>query len=184
MKTLLKLSRLPLRFRTTLLAVAALLSAPQLASAVQIYAYASTIQQWGTGSGFHLGHTVVASTNYNNLSAGGNYTVQCNHSATLPITGERALATGGLVGPTNLTVTIPAQQPALRNISGWLQVPPETLLSCNYRWTAFATESGYTAGAGGVGVQFGSGSERAGDTVDFTMYRRTRPEDAGGGCAP
>lgn len=184
MKASTKLSRLTLRCPTTLAAVPALLGVPQLASAVQMSTYVSTIQQWGTGSSFHLGHTVMASTNYNNLSAGGTYIVQCNHPATLPVTGERALATGGFVGPIRLTVTIPAQQPALRNISGWLQVPAETLLSCNYRWTAFATESGYTASAGGVGVQYGSGSERAGDTVDFTMYRRTRPEDAGGGCTP
>lgn len=184
MKTSLKPFGLTLRCRTTLLAVAALLGGPQLAAAVQLNTYVSTIQQWGTGSGFNLGHTVSASTNYNNLSAGGSYIAQCNHTATLPVTGERTLSAGGMVGPTTLMVTIPAQQPAIRNLSGWLQVPPETLLSCNYRWTAFATESGYTAGAGGVGVQFGSGSERAGDTVDFTMYRRARPEDAGGGCAP
>jgi len=184
MKPSLKPAGLTLRFRTTLLAVAALLGVPQLAAAVQMSAYVSTIQQWGTGSGFHVGHTVSATTNYNNLSAGGTYVAQCNHPATLPVSGERTLSAGGLMGPTSLIVTIPAQQPAIRNLSGWLQVPPETLLSCNYRWTAFATESGYTAGAGGVGIQFGSGSERAGDTVDFTMYRRTRPDDAGGGCAP
>lgn len=171
-------------WRATLLVFAATLGVPQLAAAVQMSVYVSVIQQWGTGSGFQLGHTVGASSDYNNLSAGGTYIVQCNHPATLPVTGERALSAGGLVGPTSLIVTIPAQLPAIRNISGWVQVPRETLLSCNYRWTGFATESGYTASAGGVGVQFGSGSARQGDTVDFTMYRRTRAEDADGGCIP
>lgn len=173
-----------LRHRATLAAIATLFGLPQIASAVNLTTFVGTIQQWGTGSGFHLGHTVTAWTDYNNLIAGGTYWVQCNHSATLPVTGERTTSGGAFTGPIRLTVTIPAQLPAIRNISGWLQVPPETLLSCNYRWTSSATESGYTAGAGGVGIQFGSGSAREGDTVDFTMYRRTRPEDAGGGCAP
>jgi hypothetical protein len=179
-----KIIRVNLRFWATLTVTATLLGVPQFASAVNLYTFVGTIQQWGTGSGFYLGHTVTASTDFNNLIAGGTYWVQCNHSATLPVTGERTLSAGAFTGPVRLVVTIPAQLPAIRNISGWQQVPPETMLSCNYRWTSSATESGYTAGAGGVGVQFGSGSARQGDTVDFTMYRRTRPEDAGGGCAP
>jgi len=173
-----------LRCRATLLAAAALAGTPHLASALDLYVTPSTIAQWGTGSSFHLGHTVTAFTDFNGLSAGGGYTVQCNHSATLPVTGERGDATSSFAGPTRLTVTIPAQLPALRNISGWLQVPPETLLSCNYRWTAYATESGYNLSAGGIGAQVGGGTARQGDTIDFTMYRRTRPDDAGGGCSP
>ncbi len=87
----------------------------------------STPSQWGTGSAFYLGHTVLASTDFNTLNAGGAYTVQCNHPATLPMTGERALpsSTNGF-GKNRLTVTIPAQLPALRNISGWLQIPGNT----------------------------------------------------------
>ena len=183
MKIFLKSSRLTLRSRVLLLALIAS-GVPQLASAVRLSTYVSTIQQYGTGSAFYLGHTVLASTDYNNLTAGGTYTAQCNHAATLPVTGERAFAGTTLLGPTTLIVPIPAQQPAIRNISGWGQVPRETLLSCNYRWTSFATESGYSVGAGGISVQFGNRTAREGGTVDFTMYRRTRPEDAGGGCIP
>ena len=91
-------------------------------------AYVSTPSQWGTGSAFYHGHTVLASTPFNVLNAGGAYTVQCNHPATLPMTGERALRRSTTYGfdRNQLTVTIPAQQPALRNVSGWLQVPGNT----------------------------------------------------------
>jgi hypothetical protein len=174
-----KISHFTPRCRATLLAVAALLGAPQLASAIQMSVYVSTPSQWGTGSAFYLGHTVMTSTPYNVLNAGGNYTVQCNHPATLPMTGERALSSTRNM----LTVTIPAQQPAIRNISGWLQVPGNTILSCNYRWTAFATEGGYSIGVGGISFQVGNGTMRDGGTVDFTMYRPSR-EDADGGCVP
>jgi len=172
------------RGRAMFLAFAALTGAPQFASAVQMNVYVSTPSQWGTGSAFYLGHTVLASTDFNILNAGGNYTVQCNHPATLPMTGERSLGSSTYGFDKNrLTVTIPAQQPAIQNISGWLQVPDNTILSCNYRWTAFATEGGYTVGAGGISFQVGNGTMRDGGTVNFTLYRPSR-EDADGGCIP
>jgi hypothetical protein len=179
-----KTIRHTLRGRALLLAIGLLLGVPQLASAIQMQTYVSTPSQWGTGSAFYHGHTVMASTPFNVLNAGGSFTVQCNHPATLPMTGERALASSTYgVGSNRLTVTIPAQQPALRNVSGWLQIPGNTILSCNYRWTAIATESGYSIGAGGIGITFGNESARQGGTVDFTIYRPSR-EDADGGCIP
>ncbi|HYJ40960.1 MAG TPA: hypothetical protein VEW08_09230 [Steroidobacteraceae bacterium] len=179
-----KISQLTPRCRATLLGAAAMLGAPQLTSAIQMNVYVSTPSQRGTDSAFYLGHTVMASTPFNVLNAGGNYTVQCNHTATLPITGERTLASTTYGFDRNtLTVTIPAQQPAIRNLSGWLQIPDYTALSCNYRWTAFATEGGYSIGAGGISFPIGNGTVRDGDTVDFTMYRPSR-EDADGGCIP
>jgi hypothetical protein len=178
-----KISRFTVRCRVTLLA-AAMLSAPQLASAIQMSVYASTPSQWGTGSSFFLGHTVSAYTPYNVLNAGGGYTVQCNHPATLPMTGERQLSSTTYGFDRNmLTVTIPAQQPARQTISGWLQIPGNTTLSCNYRWTAFATESGYSIGVGGISYQIGNGTIRDGSTINFTLYRPSN-EDADGGCTP
>ena len=154
------------------LCLAAMLGACQHASAVQMSVQPSTPSQWGNGSAFFFGHTVLASTDFNILNAGGAYTVQCNHPATLPMTGERALAssTYGL-GKNMLTVTIPEQLPALRNLSGWTQIPGDTLLSCNYRWTAFATEGGYSIGVGGISFPIGTGTMRDGGTIDFQMYR-------------
>ena len=69
----------------------ALLSAIQPASALSMRTYVSTPSQWGTGSAFYHGHTVMASTPYNVLNAGGGFTVQCNHPAVLMMTGERGL---------------------------------------------------------------------------------------------
>ncbi len=146
--------------------------------------YVSTPSQWGTGSAFYLGHTVLASTDFNTLNAGGTYTAQCNH----PATSAHVRRTG----PGQLHLRIrqeqadghhPGQQPALRNISGWLQIPGNTQLACNYRWTAFATEGGYSIGAGGISFHVGNGTMRDGGTVDFQMYRPSR-EDADGGCTP
>jgi hypothetical protein len=100
------------------------------------------------------------------------------------MTGERALSSTTYGFDRNqLTVTIPAQQPALRNVSGWTQIPGNTSLSCNYRWTANATESGYSIGAGGISFQVGNGTVRDGGTVDFQLYRPFK-EDADGGCTP
>lgn len=173
-----------LRVGTALLTIAAMAGSPQLALAVDLFPYVSTPSQWGTGSGFYLGHTVMAGTNYNNLTAGGTFTAQCNHPATLPVMGERTLSSSTLgVGRNSLTVTIPTQQPAVRNLTGWTKVPGDTHLACNYRWTAMATESGYSIGVGGISFQIGNGTARDGGTVDFEMYRPPK-EDADGGCIP
>jgi hypothetical protein len=167
-----------------LLALVAALGAAPFASAVSLDKYVSTPSQWGTGSAFYLGHTVMASTPFSTLVAGGAYTVTCNHPAVIPMSGERSLSssTNGF-DRNSLVVTIPAQQPALRNISGWVQIPGNTSLSCNYRWTAFATEGGYSIGLGGISFPIGNGTMRDGDTVDFQLYRPSR-EDADGGCTP
>lgn len=178
-----KNSRFTARCRATLV-VAAMLSTPQLASAIQMSVYVMTPSQWGTGSSFYLGHTVTASTPYNVLNAGGSYTVQCNHPATIPMTGERQLSSTTYGFDRNmLVVTIPAQQPARQNISGWLQIPNNTTLSCNYRWIGYATEGGYSIGAGGISYQVGNGTMREGGTVNFTLFRPSK-EDADGGCTP
>src|SRR5690349_7581441 len=102
----------------------------------------------------------------------------------MPMTGERGLASTTLGFDRNpLTVTIPELQPAVYHLSGWLQIPDNTTLSCNYRWTAYATEGGYSIGAFGISFQVGNGSMKDGNTVNSTMYRPSR-EDADGGCIP
>ena len=164
-------------------AVAILLGVPQFAFGIEMSTYATKPSQWGTGSAFYHGLTVTASTPFNVLNAGGAYTAQCNHPSTLPMTGERSLGRTTAGGKNVLTVTIPEKQPAVRNVSGWMQVPGDTLLSCNYRWTAFATEGGYSVGLGGIGIVYGNATMRAGDTIDFEMYRPPK-EDADGGCIP
>jgi hypothetical protein len=171
-----------LRRVAALLAFAVLIAGSQHASAVNLHHYVSTIQQYGTGSAFNFGHTVMASTVFTSLTAGGTYSAQCAHPATLAVTGERTLSTGG-IGGSSLVVTIPAQQPGLANITGWNQVGSGTELACNYRWTAFAQESGYSIGAGGISFPLGDGLQRKGGTVDFTMIRGNTTT-GGGGCSP
>jgi hypothetical protein len=165
-----------------LLAVAALMSVPQIASAINVSGYPSTIEQFGSGSAFYLGHTVMASTVFSTLTAGGTYTAQCNHPSTLPVTGERMISTYNL-GGNQLYVTVPENLPALANITGWNQVGAETELACNYRWTAFGQEGGFSIGAGGVSFPVGNGIGRDGGTVDFMMYRGLTGA-GGGGCGP
>jgi hypothetical protein len=173
-----------LRRFLAVVSLAACLAAPRVATAVNLDAYVSTPQQYGIGSAFNFGHTVVASTIYSNLVAGGTYSAQCNHPSTLSVTGERTLSSTTLgFGGNTLQVTIPMNQPGLTNLTGWYQVEPGTTLSCNYRWTAYATESGMTIGAGGISYTIGGVTERTGGTVDFTMTRGvTAP--GGAACTP
>jgi hypothetical protein len=179
-----KTSHVTAACRPALLVVAALMCTPGEVSAVELSTYVVKPSQWGTGSGFYHGHTVTAWTPFNVLNAGGAFTVQCNDPKTLLMTGERAFGrtTTGRERNT-VTVTIPERQPAVRNVSGWLQVPGDTTLSCNYRWTSFATEGGYSISAGGIGITYGNETKRDGGTIDFEMYRPPR-EDADGGCIP
>jgi hypothetical protein len=171
-----------LRMSAALLVFPMLLAAPRIASAVSLSAYASTIEQYGTGSAFYLGHTVSARTVFTSLTAGGTYSAQCAHPATLPVTGERTLSTYGF-GGNALFVTIPEHLPAIANITGWNNVGGGTELACNYRWTAFAQESGYSIGSGGISYPIGDGVQRTGGTVDFTMIRGNT-NMGGGGCTP
>jgi hypothetical protein len=178
------ISQVTFRMLSAVAALAALVTLPRVATAVNLAVQPSTIEQYGVGSAFYLGHTVLASTNYSNLVAGGGYSAQCAHPSTLPVTGERTLASTTFgVGINSLVVTIPANQPALANLTGWYNVAAGTTLSCNYRWTAFATESGMTIGAGGISYTIGGGTQRDGGTVDFTMTRGV-PAPGGAACTP
>ena len=161
---------------------ATLLVGSQLASAVNLAAYTSVPQQYGSGSAFNHGLTVMASTTFTTLTAGGNYSVQCANPGTLPVTGERVLSAWKL-GGSQLYVTVPASLPGLSNISGWNNVGAEADLACNYRWTAFAQEGGYSISIFGVSFPIGNGLARDGGVIDFTMYRGLTGA-GGGGCGP
>lgn len=164
-------------------AVCILMAASPPAEAVQMYVQPSTIGQYGNGSGAYIGHTVQATSDFSNLTAGGTYLVTCAHPATLPVSGERTLSSSRLApGKNVLIVTIPQNQPAIVNITGWAEVPPGTL-TCNYRWTAEARESGINISVGGVGTSIGNGIQRDGGTVDFEMLR-LNVLSGGGRCTP
>jgi hypothetical protein len=161
------------------------------AAAVEMSVYVTPPAQIGAGSSaVRIGHTVSASSDYNNLYAGGTFAIQCTNASTLQVTGENFRSSNIVPDiPPNiftakknvLTVTVPTVQPATRNVTGWSNVTQGTVLACNYRWTARARESGYNMSFGGISVPIGGGEWADGNTVDFTMVKR---DGSPGGCIP
>lgn len=140
------------------------------ANAIDLKTTNLTVYQVGTGSLVKVGHVVHASTNYNRLTAGGSFVASCAHQITnLPITGNRSLFTENAFGGLRLDVTIPAQQPAHRNMPGFNALPRGTTINCTYNWTSIAVEGGYTVGVGGTSFQTGNGSVSEGGSEHFIM---------------
>jgi hypothetical protein len=172
-----KISRKSLLLTCVFAHVALWVSAP--AAAVTIRVIPQPIYQIGTSASVNIGHTVDAHTYFNRLLAGGSYTITCNNSATMPLTGQRSLTRETLFGPTPLVVTIPAWLPAQQTIPGFSSVASDTQLTCTYAWTARAVESGYSVNLGVISYPVGSGERTEGGTVPFTMYKPDRTDD---GC--
>jgi hypothetical protein len=174
MKTLRKKLRLAGLFAPAALWI---VSAP--AAAVNLRVIPQAIYQIGTSASVYIGHTVDADTSFNRLLAGGTYTINCNSSTTMPVTGQRSLTRETWGGPTNVVVTIPTWLPAQQTIPGFSSVAPDTQLSCTYAWTARAVESGYSINLGFISYPIGSGERTEGGTVPFNMYKPDRTDD---GC--
>lgn len=158
----------------------------QPAAAVEMSVYVSDPHQVLTGSSVRVGHTVLASTDYNRLIAGGEFEVRCNHpTMSLSAPGRRTESGGsGLLGGVRLTVTIPYQQPAYVNMAGFHALPRGSIVECQYNWTAHAIEGSFTIGAGGVGMVIGQGEKRDGGYKSFRMLKpgtATGDDDA---CIP
>jgi hypothetical protein len=167
-----------LRQAANTLAITALLFGAQAASALNMQVIVSNISQSGYTSSINLGHTVLASTPFNRLIAGGTFVVRCIDPRTSAITGQRTLSSALQFG-NSLYVTIPEQLPTTRMLPGFTSVPKGVQISCTYDWTARAAEATYSIGIGGFGITLG-GEERAdGSTVSFTM---TREDNDGEGC--
>jgi hypothetical protein len=166
--------------------IALLVGSTQPAAAVEMSVYVSDPYQVMTGSSVRVGHTVIASTNYNRLVAGGEFEVRCNHpTMSLSAPGRRTESGGsGLVGGVRLTVTIPYQQPAYVNMAGFHALPRGAIVECQYNWNAQAIEGHYMIGAGGVGMVIGQGEKRDGGYSPFRMQKpgtATGDDDA---CIP
>ena len=150
------------------LGIAALISGT--AAAVSLNTHVTSIYQIGTGAQVQMGHTVSASTDFNRLTAGGTYSAACAATEMLPTTGQRTLTAGGLMGPQQLYVTIPANQPARVNMPGFNATTLRgRRLDCTYNWTSRAVESQFTIGPGGVGYTIGGGEMTEGGTQLFSM---------------
>jgi hypothetical protein len=170
-----------------MLAVATLLvGSAQPAAAVEMSVYVTDPYQVMTGSSVRAGHTVIASTAYNRLTAGGEFEVRCNHpTMSLSAPGRRTESGGsGLLGGVRLTVTIPYQQPAYVNMAGFHALPRGAIVECQYDWNAMAIEGHYTIGAGGTGMVIGQGEKRDGG---YSAFRMQKPGTATGeddACLP
>ncbi|HTU64576.1 MAG TPA: hypothetical protein VMF52_01390 [Steroidobacteraceae bacterium] len=165
---------------------AALLMGTQPAHAVPVMnTYVSPIYQVGNGAGVNLGHTVLATTVYNRLIAGGTFVASCISSVMSPASGQRTLSAETLGGGTSLVVTIPTNQPAIVNMPGFYSLNRGDTVNCTYTWTSRAVESGYSIGFNGISFQTGNGERADGFFKPFTM---SVPGDTGTGdfnkCIP
>jgi hypothetical protein len=140
------------------------------ASALTLQTVVAPIYQVGNGAQVNIGHTVLASTNYNRLTAGGSYSAVCAAPDVLPATGQRYLSTSNVLGGLKLTVTIPEWHPALISMPGYYAAATRgQTLNCTYSWVSRAVEGGYTVGTGGISFQVGNGEYSDGGTQPFIM---------------
>jgi hypothetical protein len=176
------------QFRTSALSLALVVLAvgmSSIASAVNLSTVVAPIYQSGTGAGVYIGHTALASTNYNRLYAGGTYSVTCGAPGMVPLTGQRFLSTENLTGGRSLTVTIPEWHPAIVYMPGFYDTARGQTVNCAYSWTSRAVESGYTIGFNGISFQTGNGERNDGNSEPFTMRKRdTGDVDEGSTCIP
>jgi hypothetical protein len=154
----------------------ALVSQSALALDMQVYPLA--IGQSAYTSSVRLGHTVYATTSFNRLVAGGTFLVHCADARVGTIPGQRTLSSAQS-GRNTLYVTIPETLPTTRMLPGFTALPKGTTISCQYDWTAKATEAQYSIGSNGFGITIGGEERNDGSSIPFTM---TREDNDGEGC--
>jgi hypothetical protein len=155
------------------------------APAVELRTVVSPIYQVGTGSQVRIGHTALASTNYNRLYAGGSFTVACGFGGIAQATGANFLSAENYFGKLQLNVTIPQVHPAYVNLTGFYTADRGETIHCAYNWISRAEEGGYSVGAGGISFQTGNGRREEGGSQPFVMIvRDTGDVDEGSTCIP
>jgi hypothetical protein len=165
------------------LTVALGVSTPALA--VSLHTVVSPIYQVGTTGTVHIGHTALASTNYNRLYAGGTYSVTCAGQGATTVSGQRFFSAENLFGGLQSTVTIPEWLPATVTVPGFNLLTRGQTIGCAYNWTSRAVESGFSIGAGGISFPIGNGEMNEGSAEPFNMtVRNTGDEDEGSTCIP
>jgi hypothetical protein len=148
-------------------ALALLLVRP--AAALSLSTQLLSIYQVGTTDQVKMGHVVHASTNFNQLTAGGEFLASCANSAIMPNSGGRTLSASNLVGGLYMSVTIPRDQPAYVTMSGLSGLPRGSVAHCTYAWSSHATEGGISISASGVTVHTGNGRGAESGTRAFTV---------------
>jgi hypothetical protein len=154
---------------SALVSLLAAFAAASPATALTLRTSVLSIYQVGTGPQVKLGHVVEASTNFSQLTAGGDFIASCADPAIMPSTGSRTLSASNLVGGLYLAVTIPRDQPAYVNMSGFYGLPRGSVVSCTYMWTSHAVEGGIAISASGVSIQSGNGRASEGGTRPFSI---------------
>jgi hypothetical protein len=155
--------------RIPLFAVIALFVFADDANSLNLRTSVLNVYQVNASARVRLGHTVIASTIYNRLYAGGTYTAGCAHPQMGAATGGRGFSGENLTGGVQLYVTIPETLPALVNMPGYWTLPRGTEVNCTYYWTSTATEGGYTVGVAGINFQTGNGTRNEANTQEFYM---------------
>jgi hypothetical protein len=148
---------------TSVLLVRPVSAVPQLTTIV------SPPYQVSNGAGVRLGHTVIASTLYNRLVAGGTFSASCISPVMSPATGQRTLSKDSGLGGVSLVVTIPEWVPTLVNMPGFYSLTRGETVSCTYNWTSKAVEGGYSYSLGSFSYQTGNGEVSEGFFKPFTM---------------
>jgi hypothetical protein len=154
------------------------------AQALSMSVQPSRIYQYSNTANVYVGHTVAASTNMNQLEAGGSFRASCISPDTGEITGSRSLPASNLIGGLQLYVTIPAQLPALKPMPGFANVPRGATLSCTYAWTAFAKEATYSIGVPGLSMPVGGQQATASTSISFTMRKPGTSTGNDDACIP
>ena len=171
-----------LRAVAVLLGFASVFSIPAHALTVKVLAY--NVVQFGTGSGIQLGHSVIAGTNINKLTAGGSFLVSCDRKELGTIPGQRTLSSEVIAKYNQLYVTIPETVPSLRNLPGFLEFPRGQQSMCYYNWTAFAEEGTYTIGAPPLSITVGGAKFSDSGVVTFWMRKPGTADGEGDTCIP
>lgn len=139
------------------------------AGAVSLTTQHLSLFQEGSTARVRLGHVVHAATNYNRLTAGGDYIAQCQHRDMMPTQGGRTDSADNAFGGLRFSLTIPEYQPASVYMPGFTSLPRGTEVVCTYNWSSFATEGGFSVGIGGISFQTGNGTARESGTRMFRM---------------
>lgn len=175
-----------LRRMQSIIVLGAALFAGNTASAVNLRTVVASIYQVGNGATVQLGHTVVASTNYNRLYAGGTYIATCASQDMVPAMGQRFFSTENLAGGLQLYVTVPTAHPSYVNMPGFnAAMNRGRTIHCAYNWTSRAVEGGYSIGFGGISFQSGNGEASEGNVQNFIMnVPAIADEDEWTACIP
>jgi hypothetical protein len=137
--------------------------------------------QVGTGAFVSFGTVVDARTNINAIWAGGTYRLECEDPHIRPaLTGSRSWSDNGIIGPRQITVTVPAWVPATQALPGWQSVMGGTFFNCVYTHSGAAKTNFLPIGSSGTTIQIGGDYWDEAESIVFGVIKPGT--SFGGGC--